>query len=156
LRRRAARPATTGQEEVLATLNSQIAADPADGSGLRLDVSAALSMLPVPQRAALVLVDMFGYQVSDAAQILGVSVGTIKSRCARGRAKLAPLLVHLTGNPQAPDDVSPEQEQPDQEPPATEPKARVAWTDERGAPATSEEGRQRVKGRRRGSEKEKG
>jgi RNA polymerase sigma-70 factor (ECF subfamily) len=150
LRRRAARPATTGQEEVLATLNSQIAADPADGSGLRLDVSAALSMLPVPQRAALVLVDMFGYQVSDAAQILGVSVGTIKSRCARGRAKLAPLLVHLTGNPQAPDDVSPEQEQPDQEPPATEPcerteGPRVAWTDEGGAPATTEEGRQRVK-----------
>jgi RNA polymerase sigma-70 factor (ECF subfamily) len=144
LRRRAARPAITGDEEVLSALGAQVGADPADGSGLRLDVTAALTLLPTPQRAALVLVDMFGYQVSEAAEILGTTVGTIKSRCARGRAKLAPLLIHLTGNPEALDGVSLEPEQL-----AAEPKARVAWTDERGAPATSEEGRQRVKGRRR-------
>ncbi len=54
--------------------------------------------LPPPQRAALVLVDMLGYSVADASAILGVSEGTVKSRCARGRAKLLPYLSHLRGD----------------------------------------------------------
>ena len=54
--------------------------------------------LPPPQRAALVLVDMLGYSVADASAILGVSEGTVKSRCARGRAKLLPYLAHLRGD----------------------------------------------------------
>ncbi|MFC5823203.1 RNA polymerase sigma factor SigM [Nonomuraea insulae] len=60
-----------------------------------MEVSAALKMLPTDQRAALVLVDMMGYSVEDAAQVLQVPSGTVKSRCARGRAKLAPILSHL-------------------------------------------------------------
>jgi RNA polymerase sigma-70 factor (ECF subfamily) len=64
----------------------------------RLDVDAALRTLPPPQRAALVLVDMLGYSVADASAILGVSEGTVKSRCARGRAKLLPYLAHLRGD----------------------------------------------------------
>ncbi|NUP03586.1 MAG: RNA polymerase sigma factor SigM [Nonomuraea sp.] len=60
-----------------------------------MEVSAALKLLPADQRAALVLVDMMGYSVEDAAQVLGVPSGTVKSRCARGRAKLAPILSHL-------------------------------------------------------------
>ena len=52
----------------------------------------ALATLPAEQRAALVLVDMEGYGVAEAAEILECAVGTIKSRCARGRARLAPLL----------------------------------------------------------------
>lgn len=52
----------------------------------------ALASLPAEQRAALVLVDMEGYGVAEAAEILDCAVGTIKSRCARGRARLAPLL----------------------------------------------------------------
>ena len=55
-------------------------------------------MLPAQQRMALVLVDMMGYPVADAAEILGVSVGTVKSRCARGRARLLPYLSHLRSN----------------------------------------------------------
>jgi RNA polymerase sigma-70 factor, ECF subfamily len=58
-------------------------------------VRAALAELPVEQRAALVLVDLHGYSVADAAQLLGVAEGTVKSRCARGRARLAVLLGHL-------------------------------------------------------------
>jgi RNA polymerase sigma-70 factor, ECF subfamily len=65
------------------------------GTESRLDVDAALRTLPPPQRAALVLVDMLGYSVADASMILGVSEGTVKSRCARGRAKLLPHLAHL-------------------------------------------------------------
>jgi RNA polymerase sigma-70 factor, ECF subfamily len=61
----------------------------------RLDVEAAMRTLPPPQRAALVLVDMLGYSVADASAILGVSEGTVKSRCARGRTKLLPYLSHL-------------------------------------------------------------
>ena len=60
-----------------------------------LDVRAALATLPYEQRASLVLVDMEGYSVDEAAAMLGVASGTIKSRCARGRAKLLPLVAHL-------------------------------------------------------------
>lgn len=57
-----------------------------------LDVRAALAQLPEHQRVVLVLVDMHGMPVAEAAQSLGVAVGTVKSRCARGRAALAALL----------------------------------------------------------------
>lgn len=74
------------------------AADAAEAIETKLDVDAALRMLPETQRAALVLVDMLGYSVADAAEILGVSPGTVKSRCARGRARLLPYLSHLRAN----------------------------------------------------------
>src|SRR4051794_33868800 len=55
----------------------------------------ALRRLPDEQRAALVLVDMEGYAVAEAAQILDCAVGTVKSRCSRGRSRLAELLAPL-------------------------------------------------------------
>lgn len=61
----------------------------------RADVAGALGQINADQRAALVLVDMEGYSVEEAAQILGCAVGTVKSRCSRGRARLVPLLAHL-------------------------------------------------------------
>jgi RNA polymerase sigma-70 factor (ECF subfamily) len=64
-------------------------------------VRAALAQLPIDQRAALVLVDLQGYPVADAARVLGVAEGTVKSRCARGRARLAVILGHLR-NPDQP------------------------------------------------------
>ncbi|MGD0700464.1 MAG: RNA polymerase sigma factor SigM [Trebonia sp.] len=70
----------------------------ADAIDTRLDVDAALRALPPPQRAALVLVDMLGYPVAEAATILGISEGTVKSRCARGRTRLVPHLSHLRAN----------------------------------------------------------
>ncbi|MFB7913687.1 RNA polymerase sigma factor SigM [Streptomyces sp. NPDC056061] len=68
---------------------------PAERQDLHRELLAALSTLPAEQRAALVLVDMQGYPVAEAALILDVPTGTVKSRCARGRARLAPLLRHL-------------------------------------------------------------
>jgi RNA polymerase sigma-70 factor (ECF subfamily) len=59
---------------------------------VRLDVQAALDQLPEGQRMALVLVDMHGLPIAEAARILNVAEGTIKSRCARGRAAMVPLL----------------------------------------------------------------
>jgi RNA polymerase sigma-70 factor (ECF subfamily) len=65
-------------------------------------VAAALATLPLEQRAALVLVDFQGFPVEEAARILEIPVGTVKSRCARGRAKLVPLLAHLRGRNEVP------------------------------------------------------
>jgi RNA polymerase sigma-70 factor (ECF subfamily) len=59
---------------------------------VRLDIRAALERLPEGQRMALILVDMHGLKVAEAASILNVAEGTIKSRCARGRAAMVPLL----------------------------------------------------------------
>lgn len=61
-------------------------------SELRIDIERAMGSLPEGQRLALVLVDMQGLSVAEAALVLGVAEGTVKSRCARGRAALAPLL----------------------------------------------------------------
>jgi RNA polymerase sigma-70 factor (ECF subfamily) len=58
----------------------------------RIDVHEALARLPEAQRIALVLVDMHGLPVAEAAAVLEVPEGTVKSRCARGRAALATLL----------------------------------------------------------------
>ena len=57
-----------------------------------LDVREALARLPEGQRMALVLVDMHGLPVAEAAQVLGVAEGTVKSRCFRGREALAEML----------------------------------------------------------------
>ncbi|HEY5855246.1 MAG TPA: RNA polymerase sigma factor SigM [Aldersonia sp.] len=58
-------------------------------------VRSALFSLPPDQRAALVAVFVEGLPVAEAAQRLGVPVGTVKSRCARGRRKLATTLASL-------------------------------------------------------------
>lgn len=61
----------------------------------RRAVIAALAALPAEQRAAVVLVDMEGYPVAEAARILDCPVGTVKSRCSRARARLAVVLAPL-------------------------------------------------------------
>jgi RNA polymerase sigma-70 factor, ECF subfamily len=81
--------------------------DPADiavDHERRAAVLAALQMLPIDQRTALVLVDMEGFSVEETATILECAPGTVKSRCSRARAKLLPLLLehrptHGQGNP---------------------------------------------------------
>ncbi|MGY4977838.1 RNA polymerase sigma factor SigM [Streptomyces sp. 900105755] len=71
------------------------ASAPAERNDVHRQLLEALGTLPHDQRAALVLVDMQGYPVAEAARILDVPTGTVKSRCARGRARLLPLLTHL-------------------------------------------------------------
>jgi RNA polymerase sigma-70 factor (ECF subfamily) len=108
LRRRAARPAVPAEEQTFDALVAQDG-DPAHATDTRLDVDAALRILPPQQRAALVVVDMLGFSVADAAVILDISTGTVKSRCARARAKLLPHVAHLRGNRSAGESVSPAQ-----------------------------------------------
>jgi RNA polymerase sigma-70 factor, ECF subfamily len=69
---------------------------------LRLDVQSALARLPEGQRIALVLVDMEGLSVLEAAELLGVPEGTVKSRCSRGRTALVPLLSGHEGESDGP------------------------------------------------------
>jgi RNA polymerase sigma-70 factor (ECF subfamily) len=76
-------------------------AAPAVDHDTAMVVRQALARLPVDQRAAIVLVDIEGYPVAEVATMLGVAEGTVKSRCARGRARLAMILGHL--RPDRPD-----------------------------------------------------
>jgi RNA polymerase sigma-70 factor, ECF subfamily len=94
VRRRQARPLTAdGVDEVVDALpDARADADVAGDAANRLDVAAALATLPIEQRVAVVLVDMQGLPVREVALVLGVAEGTIKSRCARGRARLLPVL----------------------------------------------------------------
>jgi RNA polymerase sigma-70 factor, ECF subfamily len=104
MRRRSARPTEPLPDS---EQPQRIRADPADvgespeASDRRADVIAALRQISPDQRAALVLVDMEGYSVDEAADILRCPVGTVKSRCSRGRARLAPLLASYHRNPSA-------------------------------------------------------
>jgi RNA polymerase sigma-70 factor (ECF subfamily) len=50
----------------------------------------------------VVAVDMHGYSVADTAQLLGVAEGTVKSRCARARARLATILGYLQSDTHRP------------------------------------------------------
>src|ERR1700730_17259610 len=109
LRRRAARPALSARA---APANEALLAHgggPARAANTSLDVEAGLRLLPPQQRAALVVVDMLGFSVADAAVILDISPGTVKSRCARARARLLPYVAHLQGNRSASESVSPAQ-----------------------------------------------
>lgn len=65
----------------------------------RLDVREALDRLPEGQRMALILVDMHGLSVAEAAAVLEVAEGTVKSRCSRGREAMAELLREPSGQP---------------------------------------------------------
>ncbi|PXX65688.1 RNA polymerase ECF family sigma subunit [Nocardia tenerifensis] len=62
---------------------------------MSLVVDQALFSLPPDQRTALVAIDLEGYSVAEAAAMLGVPEGTIKSRCARGRQRLQERLEFL-------------------------------------------------------------
>ena len=56
-------------------------------------VQAALLRLPADQRLAVVMCDMQGFAYEEIARATRVSIGTVKSRIARGREKLRQLLL---------------------------------------------------------------
>lgn len=59
---------------------------------LRASVQAALLRLPEDQRLAVVLCDLQGFGYEEIAEAMRTSLGTVKSRIARGREKLRALL----------------------------------------------------------------
>lgn len=109
LRSKAARPTVRYPDEQSAgwTKATRDPSDMADISDLRIMLEQALAALPVEQRAAVIAVDVEGLSVEEASAALGIPPGTVKSRCFRGRAKLAELLADLRGRPRGRDEASP-------------------------------------------------
>jgi RNA polymerase sigma-70 factor (ECF subfamily) len=97
VRRRKTRPTTPlpEHEEHARVLGEAPLPDVAEQAERRSLVLSALAELSPDHRRAVVLVDMEGYSVEEAAELLGCPAGTVKSRCARARAKLVPLLREL-------------------------------------------------------------
>ncbi len=58
------------------------------------DVESALAELPPDFRAAVVLCDVEGLSYEEIADVLGVKMGTVRSRIHRGRALLRKALAH--------------------------------------------------------------
>ena len=56
------------------------------------DIASALSRLPHEQRAVVLLVGIEQFTYHEAAQVLGVPIGTVMSRLSRARERLRVLL----------------------------------------------------------------
>lgn len=95
LRRRHRRPAISLDAPSPVTDDPMQIPDPASGpdvEALRSEqqaiVQAALLRLPADQRMAVVMCDMQGFAYEEIAESMRTSIGTVKSRIARGREKL--------------------------------------------------------------------
>jgi RNA polymerase sigma-70 factor (ECF subfamily) len=123
MRRRKVRPTVPLPEEDGETGQRGIAdpRDDLDRLELRMEIDKALAALPLDQRAAIILVDVEGLTVADAALALGIPEGTVKSRCSRGRARLAVALAGLR-NPDAGSGVPPTQDDPVRAPDRPDPE----------------------------------
>lgn len=94
LRRRGRRPVAVGDPPETGGASGE------GGVDARLAVDSALATLPEEFRVAVVLRDLCDLDYAEIAEAVGVPVGTVKSRIARGRAALADA---LAGNhPDAP------------------------------------------------------
>ncbi|SMH58834.1 RNA polymerase sigma factor [Azospirillum agricola] len=56
------------------------------------DLRRALGLLPNEQREVVLLIGLEGISYGEAADILGISIGTVKSRLSRGRRALRALM----------------------------------------------------------------
>ncbi|MEV0156894.1 SigE family RNA polymerase sigma factor [Micromonospora sp. NPDC050686] len=75
-------------EAPLGERTGPLAVDHADGVAVRQSVLAALRALPPRQRAAVVLRYLDDLSEAETAQVMGCSVGSVKSHTARGLARL--------------------------------------------------------------------
>ena len=70
------------------SLPFRTARNPFDDVDLREDVRRMLNRLAPRQRAALVLLDLYGYGSEEAGKILGVRASTVRALATQGRAVL--------------------------------------------------------------------
>jgi len=82
MRARAARRATRRLVPVTTS------ADPFDEVNVREDVRRMLLELTARQRAALVLLDQYGYGSEEAARIMGIRPSTVRALASQGRTVL--------------------------------------------------------------------
>lgn len=104
LRRRQRRPADSFEElgfEPQVEWSTLAAGEDPHEHAERLELAraleVALAQLPDEQRVVVVLSDVQGYTYEEIAAITGVSLGTIKSRLSRGRARLREVLRQSSG-----------------------------------------------------------
>jgi len=95
LRRRGRRMADSIDDD---ERHTQIAAvgNVADAVSAQIDVQAALEQLPEEFRVPVVLRDLGGLDYDEIAETLNIPPGTVRSRIARGRGKLADLIGSLS------------------------------------------------------------
>ncbi|MEX2159780.1 MAG: sigma-70 family RNA polymerase sigma factor [Dehalococcoidia bacterium] len=101
LRRRKRRPQVSLDVPV-ASEEGERSLDVPDGSAgpeqlalrgeVREALQAELSLLPADQRLAIILCDVEGLSYEEVASTMGGSLGTVKSRISRGRARLREAL----------------------------------------------------------------
>ena len=80
------------KEEPLDELPETASADPAAASVAKLDLERAMARLSAEERAALTLCYALGHSHGEAAEILHLPLGTVKSHVLRGREKLKAML----------------------------------------------------------------
>ncbi len=97
LRRRSRRPVPTVIEAGDRFAGAP-SADDAPAVVTRVDFDAALAQLPEEYRAPVVLRDVAGCDYAEIGSILQVPPGTVRSRIARGRARLAEAMRANGGN----------------------------------------------------------
>lgn len=81
-----------------AGLERTASADASSGTQL-LDLASALARLPPEQREVLLLVGLEELTYREVAHVLGVPIGTVMSRLARGRERLRRLMNGEDGAP---------------------------------------------------------
>jgi RNA polymerase sigma-70 factor (ECF subfamily) len=90
--RRRRRPEFTGLDEMVAAVPDERASARPDHRLAAREVYAAIAELPEPYREAIAAVDLAGLAYREAADYLGVPIGTVMSRLYRGRAQLVERL----------------------------------------------------------------
>ena len=91
LRKRRRRPMlhVVGDDGEVPEVVDRMAERRVDSVADRLSIDDAIARLPDDFRAAVVLRDVADLDYSEIAEVLGVPIGTVKSRIARGRSLLA-------------------------------------------------------------------
>jgi RNA polymerase sigma-70 factor (ECF subfamily) len=112
LRSRSSRRAEIPLEDVLPTFHENGRAapiadwsaeldDPARGTELRLVLTSAIDELPAEYRTVVMLRDVEGLSNTEVAEVLGVTIGTVKSRAHRARLFLRKRLASVMAVPVA-------------------------------------------------------
>ena len=66
-----------------------------ESNEMREILDSTMNKLPSVYRTALSLVDIHAFNYREAASIMGISIGTVKSRLARGRTQLRTILLDI-------------------------------------------------------------
>jgi len=104
LRRRGSRPQPGLPEFERADhtpVGGSVPRDPAETVSASIDVDRGLAQVPEEFRTAVVLRDVAGMDYAEIAEVLDIAPGTVRSRIARGRGRLADA---ISGNQTTPNE----------------------------------------------------